>query len=57
MYDSYSLKRPFLEVGFRDVEFLSYNISAIPNFNDDCLDSNSDGTSYKNNSVYSEAIK
>ncbi|MGO9233279.1 MAG: class I SAM-dependent methyltransferase [Methylocella sp.] len=57
MYDSYSLKGLYLEVGFRNVEFLRYDISAIPHFNEDCLDSNSDGTSYKNNSVYCEAIK
>ncbi len=57
MYDSYSLKRLFLEVGFRNVAILRYNISDIPQFNEDYLDSNSDGTSYKNNSVYCEAIK
>ena len=57
MYDCYSLKRLYLEVGFRDVEFLKYNISAIPHFNEDCLDSNPDGMSYKNNSIYCEATK
>lgn len=57
MYDCYGLKRLFIEGGFRNVTDLPFNVSSIPDFNEDCLDSNPDGTSYKNNSVYCEGVK
>jgi len=57
MYDSYSLKMLFSDVGFGEVRNLKYNESGIDQFNDFCLDCNSDGTPYKHNSVYIEGRK
>lgn len=58
MYDRYSLKVLLEEVGFSNIQFLSYNQSNIPNFNTFFLDINPDGTPYKGfSSLYCEATK
>lgn len=57
MYDFYGLKQLYCRVGFLGSQSLAYNESNVPDFNRDCLDCNSNGTSYKNNSLYLEAIK
>jgi SAM-dependent methyltransferase len=57
MYDRYGLKLLFAEARFRNMTDLPYNVSSIENFDKDCLDSNPDGSSYKNNSIYCEAYK
>jgi SAM-dependent methyltransferase len=57
MYDFYGLSKLCEKAGFLDCRALSYNESAIPGFHEDHLDSNPDGTSYKNNSVYLESSK
>jgi len=58
MYDRYSLKILLEEVGFSNIQFLSYNQSNIPNFNTFFLDINPDGTPYKGfSSLYCEATK
>jgi len=57
MYDRYGLTLLMKESGFGDVKFPPFNESAIPGFAQDGLDSNPDGTSYKNGSIYCEATK
>lgn len=57
MYDQYGLKLLMKECGFGDVRFLTFDQSAIPEFCNDFLDSNPDGTPYKNVSIYCEARK
>jgi SAM-dependent methyltransferase len=57
MYDSYGLRQLVTEAGFNQVRFLRHDDSQIPGFKQDCLDSNRDGRSYKNNSLYLEAVK
>ena len=57
MYDEYSLKALFEEVGFSHIRRLPYNDSGIPSFSSYELDSMEDGTPYKNNSLYMEGIK
>jgi predicted SAM-dependent methyltransferase len=55
MYDSYGLQRMLEKVGFSQVQSVTYQESAIPNFNADCLDCSEDGSAYKVNSIYVEA--
>jgi hypothetical protein len=57
MYDRYGLTLLMRDRGFGDVRFPAFNDSAIPGFSQDGLDSNPDGTSYKNTSIYCEATK
>ncbi len=58
MYDRYSLRVLLEDVGFSNIQFLSYNESSIPGFNNFFLDINPDGTPYKGfSSIYVEAIK
>lgn len=57
MYDEYGLGLLFEQVGFRELRSLSFNETKIEGFNDDCLDCTPDGVSYKNNSIYFEAVK
>ncbi len=57
MYDRYSLGEMLKEVGFTKIQFLNPEKSFIPNFNEDYLDINKDGTTYKPGSLYCEAIK
>jgi SAM-dependent methyltransferase len=55
MYDRFSLKLLMQGIGFVNIRYPTFNDSAIPDFNQDCLDANSDGFPYKNNSIYCEA--
>jgi hypothetical protein len=57
MYDRYGLKLLMKESGFEDIRFLAFNESTIPGFCEDRLDSNPDGTPYKNVSIFCEATK
>ncbi len=57
MYDKYYLKELLTEIGFRRVEFLTAETSNIDGFIDDYLDTNQDGTHYKESSIYCEALK
>jgi Methyltransferase domain len=55
MYDRYGFGRLMKLAGFPDVTFTAFDESSIPGFADDHLDSNADGTPYKNASIYCEA--
>ena len=57
MYDRYGMKILFEDAGFFDCRMVRFDESSILHFNEDCLDVNPDGTSYKNISIYFEAIK
>lgn len=57
MYDRYGLKLLMQRSGFVDVSFRRFNESVIAGFNEDCLDSNIDGSAYKNVSLFGEARK
>jgi hypothetical protein len=57
MYDRYGMKLLMQQTGFIDVLFRDYNESAIVDFVEDNLDSNTDGSQYKNVSIYCEAKK
>lgn len=57
MYDRYGLKHLMQSSGFLDVSFRRFNESVISGFAEDCLDSNIDGTAYKNVSLFGEARK
>ena len=57
MYDRYGLGLLIKETGFIDVSFRRFNESAIVGFAEEHLDSNEDGSPYKNVSIYCEAKK
>lgn len=57
MYDIYGLKRLCEKAGFVGCRSLPYNESSLSGFHEEHLDSNNDGTQYKNNSIYLEAVK
>ncbi|MEH1796767.1 class I SAM-dependent methyltransferase [Nostoc sp.] len=57
MYDSYSMKTLFERVGFSDIKFMDAHTSDIPNFSNEVLDINADGTVYLPGSLYCESIK
>lgn len=57
MYDRFALTLLLEGCGFADIRFLAFNESSIPRFSEDCLDSNPDGRSYKNVSIYCETTK
>jgi predicted SAM-dependent methyltransferase len=57
MYDRVGLSLLLQKHGFRNITVHQPNTSSIPNFNDDCLDLDPDGTPYKRVSLYLEAIK
>ncbi len=58
MYDKYSLKKMFENLGFRDIHIRKFNESNILYFNNYLLDIKEDGTPYKGiSSLYIEAIK
>ena len=57
MYDRYGIKLLMQQTGFVDISFRSFNDSIIPGFVEDHLDSNTDGSPYKNVSIYCEAAK
>jgi hypothetical protein len=55
MYDRYGFSRLVELAGFPNVTFTAFDESSIPGFAEDHLDSNADGTPYKNASIYCEA--
>ena len=57
MYDRYGFKQLMVDSEFVDVSFRHFNESVIPGFIEDNLDSNPDGSPYKNVSIYCEARK
>ncbi len=57
MYDRHSLRIIFEKPGFTDIRFLDAYTSSIPNFKDELLDINLDGTPYKPGSLYCEGMK
>ena len=57
MYDRLGLSMLLQNHGFANIAMHQAGSSAIPGFNGDCLDINSDGTPYKCVSLYCEAMK
>jgi hypothetical protein len=57
MYDRYSLKRLLEESGFVDIKQYAANESSIPYWTSFNLDTEPDGTVYKPDSFYMEAVK
>lgn len=57
MYDRFSLTRLLHQVGFKDIQICNYRESRIPKWNSYCLDINRDGTAYKPDSIFIEAVK
>lgn len=57
MYDAYSLKRLLDQAGFIDITRQTATESRIPNWKDYHLDSEPDGSAYKPDSLYMEAIR
>jgi SAM-dependent methyltransferase len=57
MYDSYSLARTLRDAGFRDPRKCAATESSIPDWAAYCLDNESDGTTYKPDSMFMEAVK
>lgn len=57
MYDRYSLGRLLKECGFIDIQQCAADESKIPNWTSFHLDTEPDGTVYKPDSLYVEAIK
>lgn len=57
MYDSYSLARLLKDSGFADVQGCSATQSRIPNWAAFCLDNEPDGSTYKPDSLFMEAVK
>lgn len=57
MYDRHGMGVLMQKVGFREVTFPAADRSRILGFNEDCLDIERDGSIYKRNSLYCEAVK
>jgi len=57
MYDEYSLRLLFKNVGFREIRRVEFNVSRIADFNSDHLDCYPDSKSYKASSIYLEGVK
>lgn len=57
MYDKYGLSLLMRECGFENVSFTDHAQSLIPEFVQDFLDHNPDGSPYKNGSIYCEATR
>ena len=57
MYDSYSLARLLRETGFADPQRCGATQSRIPNWAAYCLDNEVDGSTYKPDSLFMEAVK
>jgi SAM-dependent methyltransferase len=57
MYDTYSLARLLRECGFCEPQRCAAAESRIPNWAKYCLDNEADGTTYKPDSMYMEAVK
>ena len=55
MYDRYNLAQAMTRSGFSDVTFHTAQTSNIPQFQEDCLDVNPDGSVYKPTSLFCEA--
>jgi SAM-dependent methyltransferase len=57
MYDAYSLARLLHECGFSNAQRCAATESRVPNWAQYCLDNERDGTTYKPDSIYMEAVK
>jgi predicted SAM-dependent methyltransferase len=57
MYDRYSLGRALEQAGFRRPVVRAAHESSIPNWSGYCLDTEPDGSVYKPDSLYIEAVK
>jgi SAM-dependent methyltransferase len=57
MYDRYGMNLLLQAHGFANIRFVAFNESVIAGFDEDHLDSNPDGSPYKNVSIYCEARK
>lgn len=57
MYDRYSLSNLLIDAGFKNPSIFTAVDSQIPNWRDFNLDTESDGTIYKPDSIYIEGIK
>jgi SAM-dependent methyltransferase len=57
MYDRYALAQALREVGFCDPRPTDAQTSRVPGWASFCLDSNRDGTVYKPDSLFMEAVK
>lgn len=57
MYDRFSLKRLLIQNKFKDVKICQATKSRILNWNSYTLDTNPDGTAYKPDSIFIEAVK
>lgn len=57
MYDRFSLARLLRQNGFKDIKICKSSESRVPNWSSYNLDTNEDGTRYKPDSFYMEAVK
>jgi hypothetical protein len=57
MYDEYSLRNLMSDTGFRDIRKVDPSSSRIDGWDHFGLDTNGDGSVYKNGSLYMEAAK
>jgi hypothetical protein len=57
MYDRYSLSKLLTQCGFHQIVQRSPTDSYIPNWSQFCLDTELDGSVYKPDSLFMEAIK
>jgi hypothetical protein len=57
MYDRQSLRDLLTTAGFTRFRLVAAGESGIPGWDDDCLDTQSDGTPAKPDSLYAEAIR
>jgi len=57
MYDEVSLARLLRQCGFSDIRRVDAATSAIESFSRFHLDTNADGTAYKPDSLYMEALR
>lgn len=57
MYDRINLPALLMNCGYREVHLQSYDTSLIPEWNKYGLDTKADGTEYKVESMYVEAVK
>lgn len=57
MYDSYGLMKLMRETGFRNIKVMSYNQSNIKGWKEWGIETNPDGSEYKPNCLYMEAVK
>lgn len=57
MYDSYGLMKLMQEVGFKNIKVMSYNCSNIKDWEKWQIETNPDGSEYKPNCLYMEAMK